>query len=102
MNEFRFNGRIKEKPELIESEKGNKYCYVFIEVKRNYQDGEGNELYDNFKLTCFKAVAQEAAERLDKDVSVIVKGRIQENIYKQEDKEIAYRPELILEKIEYL
>ncbi len=100
MNEFKFYGRALEKPELIETEKGYKYCNLLISVERAYKNGD-NPSCDEFKVTLFKNVASEACERIKKGNNVIVKGRLQQNNFDKDSGEIVYRPELVGEKIYY-
>lgn len=102
MNEYRLSGFAISKPELIESEKGSKYCYLKLNVKRNYQQNDGNELFDTFKITCFKAVAQEANERIAKDTKLIIKGHVQQVVFNKDTGETSSWPELICDKIEYI
>ncbi len=100
MNEFKFYGRALEKPELIETEKGYKYCNLLISVERAYKPVDSPS-YDEFKITLFKNVASEACERIKKGNSLIVKGRLQQNNFDKDSGEIVYRPELVGEKIYY-
>ncbi len=101
MNEFKFYGRAIETPELLESEKGSKYCYLKLNVSREYKSQDGSVGNDDFKIACFKSLAEEASKNVKKGQDIIIKGRLQENNFQKESGEIIYRPELVGERIYY-
>ena len=101
MNEFKFYGSALETPEMIESDKGNKYCYIKINVSREYKNQDGSISNDDFKVACFKTLAEEATKNIKKGQNIIIKGRLQENNFQKENGEIIYRPELVGERIYY-
>ncbi len=101
MNEFKLFGKALQKPQLLESDKGYKYCYIFIEVDRGYKNGDGEACLDDFKITCFKNLAEEVCQKIEKGRSFIIKGRLQQNNFDKDNGEKIYRPELIGEKIYY-
>lgn len=101
MNEFKFYGSALETPEMIESDRGNKYCYIKINVSREYKNQDGSVGNDDFKVACFKTLAEEATKNVKKGQNIIIKGRLQENNFQKENGEIIYRPELVGERIYY-
>lgn len=101
MNEFIFFGKAAEKPKLMESEKGNKYCYVLLDVERNYKNPDGEKLVDNFKITCFRSLAEDVCEKLKKGTKLLITGRLQENNYNKDDNTILYKTELVGERVTY-
>lgn len=102
MNEFKFYGTALEKPVLMESESGNKYCNILLSVERYYKSQDGND-NDNFKITCFKTIAEEVSQKLNKGSKIIIKGRVQENkFYSKDNNEPSYKIELVAERIEYI
>lgn len=102
MNEFRFSAIVKDKPELTESDKGNKYCNILVDVPKNFQTNEDKEEYDSYRVVCFKAIAEEANNKLTKGMKVIIKGRVNANNYEKDTGEVTYRNELVCERIEYV
>ena len=66
MNEFRFCGRALETPELLESEKGSKYAHLFLRVEREYKNSDGTVDTDDFRITCFKSLAEEIEKNVKK------------------------------------
>lgn len=101
MNEFKFYGRALETPEMIESDRGSKYCYIKINVSREFKNQDGNVGNDDFKIACFKNLAEEATKNIKKGQDFIIKGRLQENNFQKDNGEIIYRPELVGERIYY-
>lgn len=101
MNEFRFYGKALETPELIESDRGSKYCYLKLNVDRDYRNSDGNIDNDDFKITCFKNLAEEIAKNVKKGQKIIVKGRLQQNNFEKDNGETVYRSELVGERIYY-
>lgn len=101
MNEFKFFGRANEKPTLMESEKGFKYCNVLIGVERPYKSQHGEEIIDTFKITCFRTLAEDVCEKLKKGKGLIISGRLQQNNFNKKDNEIWYNTELVGERIDY-
>lgn len=100
MNEFKFYGTALETPTLVESESGNKYCNIYISVDKNFKGQEASN--DNFKITCFRSVAEDVCDNLKKGDKFIVKGRLQENKFNKENGEPTYRAELVGERVEYI
>ncbi len=101
MNEFKFYGKALDDPKLIESDKGYKYCNLIINVEKDFRSGDGKSYSDDFKITCFKALAEEVCEKIKKGKGFIIKGRLQQNNYEKDSGEIIYRPELVGERIYY-
>ena len=102
MNEFKFYGKALETPDLIESDRGNKYCHLLVNVDREYKNSDGKVDNDDFKVTCFKSLAEEVSKNVKKGQKVIVKGRLQQNNFDKENGDIVYRAELVGEKIFYV
>lgn len=101
MNNFTFFGKVQEKPQLLESDKGCKYCNIIIGVNRNYKKQDGVELIDDFKITLFQSLAEDVCEKVKKGKGIIISGRLQQNNYNKNENEVYYRPELVGEKVTY-
>lgn len=102
MNEFRFCGRALETPELLESEKGSKYARLFLRVEREYKNSDGTVDTDDFRITCFKSLAEEIEKNVKKGQTLIMKGRLQENNFVKDNGDTIYRAELVGDKIFYV
>ena len=102
MNEFRFYGRALETPELLESEKGSKYAHLFLRVEREYKNSEGTVDTDDFRITCFKNLAEEIEKNVKKGQTLIMKGRLQQNNFVKENGETVFRAELVGDRVFYV
>ena len=102
MNEFRCCGRALETPELLESEKGSKYAHLFLRVEREYKNSDGTVDTDDFRITCFKSLAEEIEKNVKKGQTLIMKGRLQENNFVKDNGDTIYRAELVGDKIFYV
>lgn len=102
MNEFKFFGRAIEKPQLQESEKGLKYCNLLIGVDKPYKNQDGVVEVENFKITCFKSLAEDLCEKIKKGKGIIISGRLQENNFtKSNPDNNNYRADLVGERVTY-
>lgn len=102
MNEFKILGWAIDKPELKESEKGTKYCNLIVGVKRNYNGKDGEEIVDDFKVTCFQTLAEDVCAKVKKGKNILIEGRLQQTNYNKKDtNEIIYKSDLVGEKITY-
>jgi len=102
MNEFVLNGKVLDEPKIMESEKGNKYTNLLVEVERNYSSGDNGPTTDVFKVVSFKGVADDVCENVKKNTKIIIRGRLQSNNYKKENGDPGYRAELVGEKYEII
>lgn len=102
MNEFRFYGRALETPELLESEKGSKYAHLFLRVEREYKNSDGTVDTDDFRITCFKSLAEEIEKNVKKGQTLIMKGRLQENNFIKDNGDTIFRAELVGDKVFYV
>lgn len=102
MNQFVLFGRAVEKPQLQESEKGFKYCNLLIGVNKTYKNQEGVVEVENFKITCFKSLAEDVCEKAKKGKGIIVNGRLQENNFSKSNPDnVSYRADLVGEHVTY-
>lgn len=102
MNEFKILGWATDKPELKESEKGTKYCNLIVGVKKDYKGKDGEDLIEDFKVTCFATLAEDICTKVKKGKNILVEGRLQQaNFNKKDSNEIIYKSDLIGERITY-
>ena len=85
MNVVAFVGTIVEIPILRESNAGNKFAVMDVEVKRAFPNSEGIYEYDVLSVTLWKGIAQTTAEVAKAGDLVAVKGRIQSHEYEAND-----------------
>ena len=104
-NQVLLAGRLVAKPELISGkEEKNKRTRICLAVQRPFKS-RGSEEYqtDFFYVTLWEGIAESVQENCHKGTIVIVKGRLEQNIY--EDKEThkkVYGMNIIGERLVYI
>ena len=98
MNEFTVLGVLESIGPLEETSSGIKVVNFVIKAERPFKS---NQSYDQFKVTAFKEVAEDVSTSAIIGTSVLIKGRLQANNYRKDDK-VYYSPELLAEKIFYV
>ena len=98
MNEFTIMGRLDSVMPLEVTSTGIKVINFIVSVERPFKS---NQAFDDFKVTAFKELAEDIASKIAVGSPVLVKGRIQSNNYRKNDK-FYYSPELLAEKVLYI
>ena len=98
MNEFTVLGVLESIGPLEETSSGIKVVNFVIKSERPFKS---NQSYDQFKVTAFKEVAEDVSTSAIIGSNVLIKGRLQANNYRKDDK-VYYSPELLAEKIFYV
>ena len=98
MNEFTVLGVLDSIGPLEETSSGIKVVNFVITVSRPFKS---NQSADEFKVTAFKELAEDITSSAIIGTSVLVRGRLQSNNYRKDDK-VYYSPELLAEKVLYV
>ena len=98
MNEFTVLGVLKSIGPLEETSSGIKVVNFVISAERSFRS---NQSADEFKVTAFKELAEDIASAGIIGSSVLIRGRLQSNNYRKDDK-VYYSPELLAEKVLYV
>ena len=98
MNEFTILGVLESIGPLEETSSGIKVVNFVITVTRPFKS---NQSADEFKVTAFKELAEDITSSAIIGTSVLVRGRLQSNNYRKDDK-VYYSPELLAEKVLYV
>ena len=98
MNDFTIMGRLDSVMPLEVTSTGIKVINFIVSVERPFKS---NQAFDDFKVTAFKELAEDIASKIAVGSPVLVKGRIQSNNYRKNDK-FYYSPELLAEKVLYI
>ena len=98
MNEFTVLGVLTSIGPLEETSSGIKIVNFVITVSRPFKS---NQSADEFKVTAFKELAEDITSSAIIGTSVLVRGRLQSNNYRKDDK-VYYSPELLAEKVLYV
>ena len=98
MNEFTILGVLESVGPLEETSSGIKVVNFVITVSRPFKSSQSA---DEFKVTAFKELAEDITSSAIIGTSVLVRGRLQSNNYRKDDK-VYYSPELLAEKVLYV
>ena len=98
MNDFTIVGRLDTVMPLDETASGIKVINFIVSVERPFKS---NQAFDDFRLTAFKELAEAIASSKPVGSTILVKGRLQSNNYRKDDK-VYYSPELLADKVLYI
>ena len=98
MNDFTILGVLESVGPLEETSSGIKVVNFVITVTRPFKSSQSA---DEFKVTAFKELAEDITSSAIIGTSVLVRGRLQSNNYRKDDK-VYYSPELLAEKVLYV
>ena len=98
MNEFTILGVLESVGPLEETSSGIKVMNFVITVTRPFKS---NQSADEFKITAFKELAEDIAASGIIGTSVLVRGRLQSNNYRKDDK-VYYSADMLADKILYV
>ena len=98
MNEFTVLGVLESIGPLEETSSGIKVVNFVITASRPFKS---NQSADEFKVAAFKELAEDIVASGIIGTSVLVRGRLQSNNYRKDDK-VYYSPELLAEKVLYI
>ncbi len=98
MNEFTVLGVLNSIGPIEETSSGIKVVNFVITANRPFKSSQSA---DEFKVTAFKELAEDITASAIIGTSVLVKGRLQSNNYRRDDK-VYYSPELLAEKVLYV
>ncbi len=98
MNMFNVLGVLESIGPLEETSSGIKVVNFVISVAKS---SKPNQPADEFRVTAFRELAEDIVSAGIVGTSVFVKGRLQSNNYRKDDK-VYYSPEMLAEKIMYV
>ena len=70
-------GRVKEKPEIRTTSKGNTIAYMLLEVERPFRNEDGPLTTDIFRVVLWRGIAEECAASWHEGSVLVVRGRIE-------------------------
>jgi len=101
MNVFVLVGKVKEKPEVSTTAKGNSVAHMIVEADRNFRNEDGSLSSDLFKITLWKGIADECAAICHEGSLVAIRGRLRSDLYNRNDRDY-YNCEIIAEQVKFL
>ena len=102
MNNFWGVGRLVARPELKESENGNKYVNYTVAVQRSYKNADGVYETDFLDVVSFGPVAEKTADYCQKGDMVGIKGRVETSLYENENGEKKKSTQIVADNITFL
>ena len=96
MNEFILIGTLLQVFPMEETSSGIKVVNFLMKCEKPFKSS--GTIYDVFKVTAFKNVAEEFDDITSVGQTLCVRGRLQANNYSKDDKTY-YSPELLAERI---
>lgn len=94
-------GRVKEKPEVKTTSRGNTVVDLLLETERMFRNEDGQITTDVFRITLWKGIAEECASICRPGTVVGIKGRLQSDRYEKNGTEYYY-PTIIAEKVTFI
>ena len=95
-------GRLTEDPTLKELDDGREMLSINLAVSRSYKNEDGIYETDYLRCVFWNVLAAHTCEYCKKGDLVGVKGRIQTRSYEDEEGNIKYITEIIVDKISFL
>ncbi len=101
MNLFVLVGKVKEKPVITTTSRGNTVAHMIVESDRNFRNEDGSLSSDLFKITLWKGIADECAAVCKEGSMVAVRGRLRSDVYNRNERDY-YNAEIIAEQVKFL
>ena len=95
-------GRLTEDPQIKTYEDEKEKLTVNLAVQRSFKNEDGIYETDYIRCILWNALATHTCEYCKKGDLVGIKGRIQTRSYEDEDKNIKYITEIIVDRISFL
>lgn len=105
MNKIILTGNLTRDPDVKYSGKGKNakaVVNVDIAVNRKYKDEDGEYPTDFFRVVAFGGTAEFIEEYVEKGCKIAVEGELRNNNYEDEDGNMVYRDQLIVNQVEIL
>lgn len=101
MNQLFLVGRLTKDPEL-HRKNNTSNCHITVAVKRPFKNSDGIYESDFIHCTVWNVIAEKVCEFCHKGDVVTVKGRIQNNNYKDADDNPVYTYEIIADQVAFM
>lgn len=101
INQLFLIGRLCRTP-VLEKKNGKDSCYITIACKRSFKNSDGEYDTDFISCTVWNVIAKRVCEYCRKGDMISVKGRIQNNNYKDKDDNQVYSYEIIAEQVSFI
>lgn len=102
MNTVCLIGRVKNKPEIIETSKGSKVAKILLDVDRNFPNSNGVIETEVYQIQLWRGVAEQFKECINPGMNIGVKGRLVANNWETSNGTKIYSAEIIAEHISFI
>lgn len=102
MQRFFCIGNLTKDPETQSTPSGVSVCKFNVAVNRDYSNADGTKETDFFKVTTWRAVAENCGKYLKKGSKVAIVGKVQNRTYEANDGTKRNVTEIIAEQVEFL
>ncbi|MFV0381854.1 MAG: single-stranded DNA-binding protein [Breznakia sp.] len=102
LNQIVIVGKVKEMPELKETNSSIKYALLTLDVNRNFKNSEGVFESDTIVCTLWRGIAESCLDVCEVGSLVGIKGRLQSRSYTNEENRTFINYEVIAEKVSFL
>ena len=102
LNQVVLVGRLTADPQAENYDNGKKYSHITLAIPRSLKNAEGIYDTDFIKCTLWNAIADSTAEYCHKGDIVGIRGRLQNNSYKDQEGNMKYTLDVIADKVSFL
>ncbi|NLC96616.1 MAG: single-stranded DNA-binding protein [Erysipelotrichaceae bacterium] len=102
LNQCVLVGKVKELPTIKQTNNGNTYAQLILEVDRNFRNSDGTLSSDLFQVTLWKGIAETCLNLCKLNDVIALKGRLQASVYESEKNKTYYNAEVIAEKVSFI
>ena len=99
MNTVCLIGKVKNKPEIIETSKGSKVAKILLDVNRNFPNSNGVIESEVYQVQLWRGIADQFKDCINPGMIVGIKGRLSANNWETSSGNKIYSAEIIAEHI---
>lgn len=102
LNQIGLVGRVKELPVSRQTSQGNTVAQLLLEVDRNFKNADGSLSTDVFQVTLWRGIAETCLNVCQIGTVLAIRGRLQANVYQNDESRKFYNAEVIAEKVSFI
>ena len=102
MNTVCLIGKVKNKPEIIETTKGSKVAKILLDVNRNFPNSNGVIESEVFQVQLWRGIADQFKDCINPGMIVGIKGRLSANNWETSSGNKIYSAEIIAEHVSFI
>ncbi|MBR5290232.1 MAG: single-stranded DNA-binding protein [Erysipelotrichaceae bacterium] len=102
MNTVCLIGKVKNKPEIIETSKGSKVAKILLDVNRNFPNSNGVIESEVYQVQLWRGIADQFKDCINPGMTVGIKGRLTANNWETSAGNKIYSAEIIAEHISFI